>query len=186
MGTSFYAGRTQHVAAQPVTIDALIIGAGVAALYRLHQLRKPGMTALAVDKASDVGGTWYWNRYPGAKFDSEAYIYQYLFHEDLYERWSWSERFPSQSEIELSMHYVADALDLRRDLVFSTSITDPKWDADRGRWTVRTDRGDVHAAQVLAWVWSASAPPAFRPSRLSPIRSANRKSSSARRNSPCR
>ena len=78
-------GRT---AADRQVLDALIIGAGVAGLYQLHQLRQMGLKVRAYDTASDVGGTWYWNRYPGAKFDSEAYIYQYLFSEDLYKNWS--------------------------------------------------------------------------------------------------
>ena len=79
-----------------VELDALVIGAGVAGLYQLHQLREAGLKVLGVDSASDVGGTWYWNRYPGAKFDSESYIYQYLFDEELYKNWSWGERFPGQ------------------------------------------------------------------------------------------
>ena len=90
------------------TLDALIIGAGVAGLYQLHQLRKQGLKVRAYDAAADVGGTWYWNRYPGARFDSEAYIYQYLFDEDLYKNWSWSQRFPDQPEIERWLHYVTD------------------------------------------------------------------------------
>ena len=89
-------------------LDALIIGAGVAGLYQLHMLRNQGLKVRACDSASDVGGTWYWNRYPGARFDSEAYIYQYLFSEELYKGWSWSEKFPGQPEIERWMHYVAE------------------------------------------------------------------------------
>ena len=83
-------------AKQAVKLDALVIGAGVAGLYQLHMLRAQGLNVRAYDTASSVGGTWYWNRYPGAKFDSEAYIYQYLFSEELYKGWSWSERFPGQ------------------------------------------------------------------------------------------
>ena len=96
-----------------------------------------------------MGGTWYWNRYPGARFDSEAYIYQYLFSEDLYKDWSWSEKFPGQPEIEQWMHYVTDRLDLRRDIQFSTTITSAHFDEDRGRWTIPTDRGDVDRHPVL-------------------------------------
>ena len=83
----------------PAELDALVIGTGVAGLYQLHQLREMGLKVHACDTASNVGGTWYWNRYPGAKFDSEAYIYQYLFDEKLYKDWTWSERFPGQREI---------------------------------------------------------------------------------------
>lgn len=76
-------------------LDALVIGAGVAGLYQLHQLRKEGLKVRAYDNASGPGGTWFWNRYPGAKFDPESYIYQYLFDEDLYRGWTWSCRFPA-------------------------------------------------------------------------------------------
>lgn len=135
--------------AEAVALDALVIGAGVAGLYQLHQLRAQGLKTLAVDAAGDVGGTWYWNRYPGAKFDSESYIYQYLFDEDLYKGWTWSERFPAQPEIERWMHYIADRLDLRRDILLSTTVTSAEYDAARGRWTVRTDRGDTFDTQFL-------------------------------------
>jgi cation diffusion facilitator CzcD-associated flavoprotein CzcO len=130
-------------------LDALIIGAGVAGLYQLHMLRNQGLKVRAYDRASDVGGTWYWNRYPGARFDSEAYIYQYLFSEELYKAWSWSERFPGQPEIERWMHYVADRLDLRTDIRFETTITSAHYDEDASRWTVRTDRGETIDAQFL-------------------------------------
>lgn len=123
-------------------LDALVMGAGVAGLYQLHQLRELGLTVRAYDTATDVGGTWYWNRYPGARFDSEAYIYQYLFSEELYTGWSWSEKFPGQPEIERWLHYVTDQLDLRKDIQFGTRIVSADWDADRERWTVRTDTGE--------------------------------------------
>ncbi|MBB3086398.1 flavin-containing monooxygenase [Geodermatophilus sabuli] len=130
-------------------LDAVVIGAGVAGLYQLHQLREQGLRVRAYDAAGDVGGTWYWNRYPGARFDSEAYIYQYLFDEDLYKDWSWSQRFPDQPEIERWMHYVTDRLDLRRDIQFSTTVTGARFDEDRGRWTVETDRGETIDTQFL-------------------------------------
>ena len=130
-------------------LDALIIGAGVAGLYQLHMLRNQGLKVRAFDAASDVGGTWYWNRYPGARFDSEAYIYQYLFSEELYKGWSWSERFPGQPEIERWLHYVADRLDLRKDIQFETTITSAHYDEDANRWTVRTDNGETIDAQFL-------------------------------------
>jgi acetone monooxygenase len=131
------------------TLDALVVGAGVAGLYQLHQLRRQGLKVRAYDAASDVGGTWYWNRYPGARFDSEAYIYQYLFDEDLYKNWSWSQRFPDQPEIERWLHYVTDALDLRDDISFGTRIEGADYDEDRARWTVRTDTGELIDTQFL-------------------------------------
>ena len=130
-------------------LDALVIGAGVAGLYQLYQLRRQGLRVRAYDAAADVGGTWFWNRYPGARFDSEAYIYQYLFDRELYEGWSWSQRFPDQPEIERWMHYVTDRLDLRRDIQFSTTVTGAEFDEERNRWTVRTDGGETIDTQFL-------------------------------------
>lgn len=130
-------------------LDAVVLGAGVAGLYQLHQLREQGLRVRAYDAAGDVGGTWWWNRYPGSRFDSEGYIYQYIFDEKLYKEWSWSEKFPGQPEIEQWLHYVTDRLDLRRDIQFSTSITEAHYDEDRGRWTIRTDRGDTIDTQFF-------------------------------------
>lgn len=130
-------------------LDALVIGAGVAGLYQLHQLREDGLEVLAVDTATGVGGTWYWNRYPGAKFDSESYIYQYLFDEELYKDWTWSERFPSQPEIERWLNYVADRLDLKKDIRFSTTVTSAQFNEETGRWLVTTDKGDTFDTQFL-------------------------------------
>jgi acetone monooxygenase len=130
-------------------LDAVILGAGVAGLYQLHQLREQGLRVRAIDKAGDVGGTWWWNRYPGARFDSEAYIYQYYFDEKLYKDWSWSEKFPGQPEVERWLQYVTDRLDLRKDIQFATTIETAHFDEDRGRWTITTDRGDVIDAQFF-------------------------------------
>lgn len=143
----------------PEELDALVIGTGVSGLYELHQLRQMGLKVHACDAASDVGGTWYWNRYPGAKFDSEAYIYQYLFDEQLYKKWTWSERFPGQREIERWMHYITDSLDLRRDITFSTTITSATWDETSGLWTVETDQGDsVRVRYLVCCTGMLSAP----------------------------
>lgn len=140
-------------------LDALVMGAGVAGLYQLHQLRELGLTVRAYDTATDVGGTWYWNRYPGARFDSEAYIYQYLFSEELYKGWSWSEKFPGQPEIERWLHYVTDQLDLRKDIQFGTRIVSADWDAGRERWTIRTDTGEtIDARYFISCTGMLSAP----------------------------
>jgi cation diffusion facilitator CzcD-associated flavoprotein CzcO len=130
-------------------LDAVVVGAGVAGLYQLYRLRKQGLKVRAVDAASGVGGTWYWNRYPGARFDSEAYIYQYLFSEELYKGWSWSEKFPGQPEIERWLNYVADRLDLRKDIQFSTTVKSAHFNEATQRWLVTTDKGDVIDAQFL-------------------------------------
>ena len=141
--------KTTNGSQAPLKLDAAVVGVGVAGLYQLYLLRNQGLTVKAFDAASDAGGTWYWNRYPGARFDSEAYIYQYLFSEDLYKGWSWSEKFPGQPEIERWMHYVADKLDLRRDIQFNTAIKSAHFNEATGRWTITTDNGHVIDAQYL-------------------------------------
>lgn len=130
-------------------LDALVVGAGVAGLYQLYRLREQGLSVRAIDAASSVGGTWYWNRYPGARFDSEAYIYQYLFSEELYKGWSWSEKFPGQPEIERWLNYVADRLDLRKDIQFGTTVKSAHFNEATQRWLVPTDKGDVIDTQFL-------------------------------------
>jgi cation diffusion facilitator CzcD-associated flavoprotein CzcO len=141
------------------SLDAVVIGAGVAGLYQLYQLRELGLEVIGLEAGSDVGGTWYWNRYPGCKFDSESYIYQYIFDEKLYKDWTWSERFPSQPEIERWMHYVTDRLDLRKDFLFGRVVRSATYDEARGRWTVMTDKGDVIDTQfVIGCTGMLSAP----------------------------
>lgn len=140
---------TTATPAAALQLDAVIMGAGVAGLYQLYQLREQGLRVRVYEMGSDVGGTWYWNRYPGAKFDSEAYIYQYLFDEALYKDWSWSARFPERPEVEQWFHYITDRLDLRPDIQFNTRVTAAHYDDERGRWTIRTDHGDVIDSQFF-------------------------------------
>ncbi|OKO69217.1 NAD(P)/FAD-dependent oxidoreductase [Bradyrhizobium sp. NAS96.2] len=129
--------------------DAVVIGAGVAGLYQLFRLREQGLKVRAIDAGSSVGGTWYWNRYPGARFDSEGHTYQYLFSEELYKGWSWSERFPGQPEIERWLNYVADRLDLKKDIQFGTTVKSAHFDEATQRWQVATDKGEVIDTQFL-------------------------------------
>ena len=133
----------------PLKLDAAVIGAGVAGLYQLHLLRQQGMNVRAFDAASGVGGTWYWNRYPGARFDSEGYIYQYLFSEELYKGWSWSEKFPGQPEIEHWLNWVADKLDLRKDIQFNTRINSARFNEATERWVLTTNSGQTIDTQFL-------------------------------------
>ena len=148
------AGKSENL-----NLDAAIIGTGVAGLYQLHLLRKQGLNVKAFDTASGVGGTWYWNRYPGAKFDSESYIYQYLFDEKLYKDWSWSERFPGQPEIERWMNYVADRLDLRKDIQFNTTIKSADWDNEAERWNLVTeDNQQINCQFAVSCAGMLSAP----------------------------
>lgn len=129
--------------------DAVVLGAGVAGLYQLHRLREQGLRVRVFDAAADVGGTWFWNRYPGARFDSEGHVYQYWFSEEIYKGWSWSQRFPGQPEIERWLQWVTERLDLRPDIQFRTTITSAHFDEDRGRWTIRTDTGEVVDTQFF-------------------------------------
>ena len=144
--------------------DAIIVGAGIAGLYQLYRLREMGLKVLAVDAAGDVGGTWYWNRYPGARVDSQSYIYQYWFSDELLQEWDWSQRFPAQPETERYLNYVADKFDLRKDIAFNTTVTSAHWDADHSRWMVSTDQGDTISAKYFvscAGMLSAPVEPPF-------------------------
>jgi cation diffusion facilitator CzcD-associated flavoprotein CzcO len=98
--------------------DVMIIGAGVTGLYALYRLRALGLSVRAFEAGGGVGGTWYWNRYPGARFDSESYTYGYSFSEELLQEWDWQEHFAAQPETERYLNYVADKFDLRRDIRF--------------------------------------------------------------------
>jgi cation diffusion facilitator CzcD-associated flavoprotein CzcO len=129
--------------------DAIIIGAGISGLYQLHKLRGQGMNARVYEAGDGVGGTWYWNRYPGARFDSESYSYQYSFSEELLDEWDWSEHFAAQPETLRYVNFVADKLDLRRDIRFSTFIEGAHYDEQRNLWTVRTRDGDLAEARFL-------------------------------------
>jgi cyclohexanone monooxygenase len=128
-------------------LDALVVGAGFAGLYMLHRLRGLGMSARVYEAGAGVGGTWYWNRYPGARCDVESMDYSYSFSEALQQEWKWTERYAAQPEILRYANHVADRFDLRRDIQFETRVTSAVFDEDTGRWTVETDRGDRVSAR---------------------------------------
>lgn len=130
-------------------VDALVVGAGFAGLYMLVHLRQLGFSATAIERADDVGGTWYWNRYPGARCDIESIDYSYSFDPALQAEWQWSERYATQPEILRYLSHVADRYDLRRDIRFSTRVVAAAWDAAAHRWRVRTDRGDEVCCRFL-------------------------------------
>jgi len=131
-------------------LDAVIVGAGFSGMYQLHCLRdRLGMSALVLEAGDGVGGTWYWNRYPGARCDSESHSYCYTFSKELYEEWEWSERYPEQPEIMRYLNHVADRLDLKRDIRFGTRVESASWDEAAGLWTVETDGGDRYQATWL-------------------------------------
>jgi cyclohexanone monooxygenase len=127
--------------------DAVIVGAGLAGLYMLHRLRGLGLSARVYEAGSGIGGTWYWNRYPGARCDVESMDYSYSFSEELQQEWRWSERYAAQPEILAYINHVAERFDLRRDVELDTRITEAHYDEAFGQWTIRTDRGERVAAQ---------------------------------------
>lgn len=129
--------------------DAVVIGAGFAGLYALVRLRQLGLSARAVEAGEGVGGTWYWNRYPGARCDVESLQYSYSFSEELQQEWQWSERYPRQEEILRYINHVADRFDLRRDITLQTRVTTATYDEGNARWRVQTDHGDTFTAQFL-------------------------------------
>ncbi|MER7986168.1 NAD(P)/FAD-dependent oxidoreductase [Streptomyces noursei] len=139
--------------------DVLVIGAGFAGLYQLHRLRAAGFDVSVIEAGDDVGGTWFWNRYPGARCDIESIEYSYSFDEDLQQEWVWSERFAAQPELLRYLHHVADRFDLRRDIVLGTRVLRLEWDDLTTRWTVHTDDGATRTARfVVAATGNLSVP----------------------------
>jgi cation diffusion facilitator CzcD-associated flavoprotein CzcO len=131
-------------------VDAVVIGAGFAGIYMNYRLRdQMGMDVQVFEAGDDVGGTWYWNRYPGARCDSESYIYCYSFDKDLMQDWEWSGKYPEQPEILRYLNHVADRFDIRRNIKFETRVTGAHWDGATSRWTVTTDQGDEVRARYL-------------------------------------
>ncbi len=131
----------------PEDLDVVVIGAGFAGLAALHLLREQGLRVRAYDEAHNVGGTWWWHAYPGSHLDTESHLYQYFFSETLYRDWGWSERYPAGYEVQRWLRFVADRLDLRRDIRLSTQVVEALHD-DAG-WTVRTDHGEAVRARTL-------------------------------------
>jgi cation diffusion facilitator CzcD-associated flavoprotein CzcO len=151
--------------ARSTDLDAVIIGAGFSGLYMLHRLRNVmGLRARVYETGGGVGGTWYWNRYPGARSDSDSYLYCYSFDPDLLQEWEWSERYPEQHEIRAYLEHVTERYDLAKDIRFDTRVTAATFDEDTGTWTVETDTGErVTARFVITAVGALSAAntPAF-------------------------
>jgi len=145
--------------------DAVVIGAGFSGLYQVYRLREAGFTVQGFESAPDVGGTWYWNCYPGARVDSPSMVYQYWFSDELLSEWGWSQRYSPQPELMSYFAYVADRFDLRRCFRFNTRVETAHWDADAGRWTVQTDQGDSITARYLiccSGILSAPQVPPFK------------------------
>jgi cation diffusion facilitator CzcD-associated flavoprotein CzcO len=131
-------------------LDALVIGAGFAGLYQLHALRdRLGLSTVVLEAGGDLGGTWYWNRYPGARCDSESHAYRYFFSKEMNEEWEWSERYPGPPEIRGYLNRVAEKLGLRRDIRFGSRVVSAQYDEAAKRWLVETDTGERYAATYL-------------------------------------
>jgi cation diffusion facilitator CzcD-associated flavoprotein CzcO len=140
----------QNTAAAVTDFDVIVIGAGFAGLYALHKLRDQlGLSVRAYEAASDVGGTWYWNRYPGARCDIESVHYSYSFSDELQQEWQWSERFAAQPEILRYLNHVAERFDLRKDIVFDTRVNSMVWEDAASVWRVGTERGDTATARYV-------------------------------------
>jgi cyclohexanone monooxygenase len=125
-----------------VDVDAVVIGAGFAGLYALHRLHGLGLSARVFEQAPDVGGTWYWNRYPGARCDVESIDYSFSFSPELQQEWSWTERYATQPEILRYLNHVADRFDLRSGITFGTKVISAVYDEPSAQWLIQTDRGD--------------------------------------------
>ena len=129
--------------------DAIVIGAGVSGLYQLYRLRELGLSVRCLEDGGGVGGTWYWNRYPGCRFDSESESYGYTFSKELLQEWDWKEHYSGQPENERYLNYVADKFDLRRDIQFNSRVTSAVFDDRANRWEVRLESGQRMRAQFL-------------------------------------
>ncbi|MEQ8662926.1 MAG: NAD(P)/FAD-dependent oxidoreductase [Gammaproteobacteria bacterium] len=140
-------GHAPH--AREVDCDAVVIGAGFGGLRMLHELRQRGLSARVIEAGSDVGGTWYYNRYPGARTDSQAWLYAYSFSQEIQDNWDWSERYPGQAEALAYLQYVADYCDMRRDIRFNTRVTQARYDERNDTWQVATSDGATLTCSYL-------------------------------------
>jgi cation diffusion facilitator CzcD-associated flavoprotein CzcO len=129
--------------------DAIVLGAGFSGLYMLYRLREAGFSTRVYEAGEGVGGVWYWNRYPGARCDSESIYYNYTFSEELYKEWTWSSRYPEQAEILQYLNFVADKFDLRRDIQFQTRITAAQYDESNHKWRIQMDNGAIVSAKYF-------------------------------------
>jgi cation diffusion facilitator CzcD-associated flavoprotein CzcO len=140
-------------------VDVLVVGAGITGIYQLYRSLEAGFSARLVEAGDGVGGTWFWNRYPGARFDSESYTYAYLFSRELFDDWEWQEHFASQPEIERYLNHVVDRFDLRRHMRFGARVTAAVYDDDSATWTVTTgDGAHVVARHLVAATGVLSVP----------------------------
>jgi cation diffusion facilitator CzcD-associated flavoprotein CzcO len=145
-------------------LDVVVVGAGFAGLYALHKFRQRGLSVIAFEAAPDVGGTWYFNRYPGARCDVESVDYSYSFSDELQQQWTWTEKYAAQPEILAYLNWVTDKLDLRRDITFNTRVASAVLDETTLRWSVTTDDGQTVTTRFVIMATgalSSSITPAF-------------------------
>jgi cation diffusion facilitator CzcD-associated flavoprotein CzcO len=139
----------EKTSSPPAELDVLVAGAGITGIYQLYRAREAGFSAGLLEAGGGVGGTWYWNRYPGARFDSESYTYAYLFSKELFDEWEWREHFAEQPEIERYLNHVVDRFDLRGAIRFGARVTSAVYDEPAGRWTVADSQGTVTRARFF-------------------------------------
>ena len=147
--TSHEPAPDQNPSPLPGDVDVLVIGAGITGIYQLYRAREAGFSAQLLEAGGGVGGTWYWNRYPGARFDSESYTYAYLFSKELFDEWEWQEHFAEQPETERYLNHVVDRFDLRRHIRFGARVTSAVYDEPSARWRVTAGDGSEIRAQFL-------------------------------------
>src|SRR5262245_24971636 len=129
--------------------DVLVVGAGSTGIYQLYRAREARFSVQLLEAGGGVGGTWFWNRYPGARFDSESYTYGYFFSKELFDEWEWEEHFAGQPEIERYLNHVVDRFDLRRHMRFGAAVTSAVYDEESGTWAVTARDGSEVRAQFL-------------------------------------
>jgi len=134
---------------QALDYDAIVIGAGISGLYQLYRLRELGMRVRILEAGTGVGGTWYWNRYPGARFDSESYSYGYSFSKELLDEWDWTEHFSPQPETLRYLNHVADKFDLRRDIQFKSRVKSAHWDEASRSWAITLESGSKFTSRFM-------------------------------------
>ena len=144
--TSPETASDQTTSGPAAAVDVLVVGGGITGIYQLYRAREAGFSAQLLEAGRGVGGTWYWNRYPGARFDSESYTYAYLFSRELFEDWEWREHFAEQPEIERYLNHVVDRFDLRRHMRFDARVTSAEYDEATALWTVTDETGTVTRA----------------------------------------
>ncbi len=156
--TDYSAGATDYSAGAP-DYEVIIIGAGVGGIYQMYRLAERGVHATVLEMGSDLGGTWFWNRYPGCRFDSESYSYGYSFSQELLDEWHWKERFSGQPENLRYLNYVADKFDLRKYMQFNCTVSQARFDDEAGIWRLRLEDGrDLSCRFLLTALGLLSAP----------------------------